>query len=302
MNEANPKLNSVTAGMAFSANVLVYVFVSFIISLIATGTGMGEDTDAYKYLSYLAAPMALMVGCALTIVFGNQKLRDVAPVKCDVKYYIIAALIIFGLLFAVSELNILTLQFLKLFGYTPREQSSYLPDLHGGLIVPALLVIAVLPAVMEEFLFRGIILSNTRASMGDVRAIFIVGFCFSLFHASPEQTVYQFICGCAFALLAVRSGSLLPCVLIHFINNALIIILYACGVTDVNGNLSIPMAADIALTVTAAVAFVAGMAWLILDKKPFAKGQKGGVKNFFITSSVGIAILAVMWILSFFIR
>ncbi len=302
MNEANSKLNPATAGLTFSVNAVVYIFMSLIVSLIARGAGMGADTDGYIYLSYLAAPVALAVGCSLMMVLCKQKIRDVAPVKCGLKYYAIAALLIFGLLFAVSELNILTLELLKFFGYTPREQSSYLPDLHGGLIVPALLVIAVLPAVMEEFLFRGVILSNTRAGAGDISAVFIVGLCFALFHASPEQTIYQFICGCVFAFIAVRSGSVLPGVLMHFVNNALIIILYACGATDVNGNLAIPVAADIAVTVVAALAFIGGMVWLILDKKPLSKGEKGGVKSFFITASVGIAILAVIWILSFFVR
>lgn len=302
MNQANPKLNSADAGIAFSANVVLYIFASLIVSLIVTGANIGEETDAYKYLSYLAAPVALAAGSAFIMLFRKQTIRDVAPIKCGVKYYVIAALLIFGLLFSVSGLNVLTLEFLKLFGYTPREESSYLPSLGGGLIVPALLVIAVLPAVMEEFLFRGIILSNTRASTGDIRAIFIVGFCFALFHASPEQTIYQFICGCVFAFLAVRSGSVLPCVLMHFANNALIIILYACGATDANGSLALSAAADIAVTVLAAVAFVGGIVWLALDKKPLSKGVKGGVKNFFITAWVGVAILAVVWILSFFIR
>lgn len=302
MNEANPKLNSATAGIAFSANVFIYFFINLVFSLIIAGTGLGKETDGYKYLGYLAAPVALAAGCALMMIFSKQKIRDVAPLKCGVKYYIIALLLIFGLLFAVSELNFFTLEFLKLFGYTPKLESSYLPSLEGWLILPAILVIAVLPAVMEEFLFRGIILSNTRAGAGDIRAIFIVGFCFALFHASPEQTIYQFICGCIFAFLAVRSGSILPSVLIHFLNNALIIILNACRLTDAGGNLCIPLAADITIIVLAALAFVGGLLWLIFDKKPFLKCSKGGVIKFFLTASVGIVILTIVWILSFFMR
>ncbi len=302
MNEANPKLNPASAGIAFSVNVFALVFVSLMMSIIITAAKLDADTDAYKYLNYICGPVSIGAGCAFFMLFRKQKIRDAVSVKCGIKYYIIALLLAFGLLFAVSEINTLTLKFLQLLGYTPRDSQSYLPSLSGWSVVPALIVIAVLPAIMEEFLFRGILLSDLRAGTGDIRAIFIVGFCFALFHGSPEQTVYQFICGCIFAFLAVRSGSLLPCVLMHFINNALIIILTACGCTDANGNLALAFGWNIALTVLAAIAFIGGVLWLILDKKPLAKGNKGGVKSFFITASVGIIILIIIWILSFFVR
>jgi hypothetical protein len=46
---------------------------------------------------------------------------------------------------------------------------------------------------------------------------------------------------------------------------------------------------------------VAGLMLLIFDKTPLVKGSKGGVKNFFIFASVGIVIMALIWILSLFI-
>lgn len=299
MNEVNPKLNSTTAGLAFSVNVVSYILVSFLIAIITTATALPTESDGYKYLAYLSAPIALAIGCFATLKYKNQRVEEVAPLKCHYKYYIIALLMIFGLLFSVSKINALTLEFLQLLGYTPREDSSYLPSLKGGLIIPALIVIAVLPAIFEEFLFRGVISRNVRESVGDVRAILLTGFCFSLFHGSPEQTVYQFISGCAFSFLAIRAGSILPSILIHFLNNAIIIVLNACGATGVDGNLVISQTGNVILTIVAALAFVGSMVWLILDKKPLKKCNKGGVASFFIYASVGIVILAIMWILSF---
>lgn len=299
MQEVNPKLNSKTAGLAYSVNIVVYILVNLIISIIIVAADIPEDLDADIYLSYLAAPIALSIGCFLTLKYTKQSIREVAPVKCNYKYYIIALLMIFGLLFALTHINDLTLKLLELMGYTPRDDSSYLPSLKGGLIVPALLVIAVLPAVLEEFLIRGIMLNNIRNSVGDIRTIFIVGFCFSLFHGSPEQTVYQFISGCAFAFLAIRSGSILPSMLMHLLNNGIIIILNACGATDSGGDLIISQTGNIILTVVAALAFVGSLVWLVLDKMPMQKGGNGGVKAFFIYAAVGIVILAIVWILSF---
>ena len=88
----------------------------------------------------------------------------------------------------------------------------------------------------------------------------------------------------------------------HFINNALIVIFAACGLLDVSGNLIVSSGGEIALIVTSAVSFIGGMVWLVLDKKSVIKCRKGAVKSFFIFASVGIAIMGVMWILSFFVR
>lgn len=130
--------------------------------------------------------------------------------------------------------------------------------------------------------------------------MFLVGFCFSLFHASPEQTVYQFITGCAFAFIALRSGSILPSVLMHFINNALIVIFAACGLFDEAGNLIISTGGNIALIVTAAVALTVALVWLILDKTPVKKCEKGGVKSFFFCAAPAIAVFGIVWIVSLF--
>lgn len=300
MKEVNSKLNSTTAGLAYSVNVVVYFIINLIVALIIVVGKIPTGSDGYIYITYIAAPIALAVGCGAILIFKKQKISEVAPVKCHYKYYIIALLMIFGLLFALSKLNGLTLKLLELLGYTPREDSSYLPSVKGGLIVPVLLIIAVLPAISEEFLFRGIISRNARESVGDIRAILITGFCFSLFHASPEQTVYQFISGCAFSFVAIRSGSILPSVMMHFLNNAIIIVLYACGATDAGGDLLISQTGNIILTVVAALAFVGSVVWLALDKKPIKKCGKGGVASFFIYASVGIVILGLVWILSFF--
>ncbi|MDE6613394.1 MAG: CPBP family intramembrane metalloprotease, partial [Clostridia bacterium] len=224
----------------------------------------------------------------------------VFPVKCSPKYYLIAVMLIFGLLFSLSWIDSAVVEFFKLFGYKPRESSSYFPNLSGGRIVPAFIVIAVLPALIEEALFRGVILNCCESSVGTVRTVFIAGFCFSLFHASPEQTVYQFIAGCVFAFIAVRSGSILPSVLMHFINNGLIVIFKACGLFDSAGNLMIPQAVNIVLIVLGALSLIGGLIWLILDGKPVKKCVKGGVKNFYIYASIGIAALGLTWLLLLF--
>lgn len=300
MEEINPRLNSATGGIAYSAAAFTYFIVLFVVSLILKLTALDSKSDAYLYISYLVSPAAISLSVIGVLKFRKISFKSIVPVKCNPKYFLIAALLIYGLVFALSWVNGVSVKFFELFGYKQREAGSYLPDLSGGKVVLALLVIAVLPALFEELLFRGIILNSCENGAGTVRTVFLVGFCFSLFHASPEQTVYQFITGCAFAFIALRSGSILPSVLMHFINNALIVIFAACGLFDEAGNLIISTGGNIALIVTAAVALTVALVWLILDKTPVKKCEKGGVKSFFFCAAPAIAVFGIVWIVSLF--
>ncbi len=300
MEEINPRLNSATGGIAYSAAAFTYFIVLFVVSLILKLTALDSKSDAYLYISYLVSPAAISLSVIGVLKFRKISFKSIVPVKCNPKYFLIAALLIYGLVFALSWVNGVSVKFFELFGYKQREAGSYLPDLSGGKVVLALLVIAVLPALFEELLFRGIILNSCENGAGTVRTVFLVGFCFSLFHASPEQTVYQFITGCAFAFIALRSGSILPSVLMHFINNALIVIFAACGLFDEAGNLIISTGGNIALIVTAAVALTVALVWLILDKTPVKKCEKGGVKSFFFCAAPAIAVFGIVWIVLLF--
>lgn len=300
MEEINPRLNSATGGIAYTAAAFTYFIALFVVSLILRLTALDAESDAYLYISYLVSPVTISLSVFGVLKFRKISFKSIVPVKCNPKYFLIAALLIYGLVFALSWVNGVSVKFFELFGYKQREAGSYLPDLSGGKVVLALLVIAVLPALFEELLFRGIILNSCENGAGTVRTVFIVGFCFSLFHASPEQTVYQFITGCAFAFIVLRSGSILPSVLMHFINNALIVIFAACGLLDEAGNLIISSGGNIALIVTSAIALIGALVWLILDKTPVKKCEKGGVKSFFICASPAIAAFAIVWLVSLF--
>lgn len=288
-------------GLAFSAAVVINLIVSLIASVIIA-VGEMSGTDAAKYISYCVSPLAIAVTVLLTVFAAKQPARRLMPVKCRPKYYLIGLMLIFGLLFSLSSLNEYLIRLFELMGYQRRQSS--IPDLSGWNLLPAILVIALLPAILEEILFRGIVLNNIEKQTGSVAAIFLTGFIFSLYHASVEQTVYQFICGCLFTLLAVRSKSVAPTVVIHFINNAVILILSACNLTDESGNLVLPTGWEIGLTVASALCLVGAVVWLVLDKKvkgELCERQKGGVKSFFAFASAGILITVLSWILGLFV-
>jgi len=181
------------------------------------------------------------------------------------------------MLFSLGWVNSVAVSFFEKYGYEPLPSDTYLPNLEGLNIIPALIFMAVFPAVMEETFFRGILLNGIEEKVGSVGSVFLVGFCFSLFHGSPEQTLYQFICGCGFALLTVRAKSTLPAILAHFLNNALVVLIQKFFP---DGMLPITEEQSLLLVVFSMASLAGAIVWLVLDKTELKKEQKGGVGAF----------------------
>lgn len=299
LHTVNPNLNSKTGGFAYSAAAIGFLAVTLIASLLITVLKVPSGSEVDAYVSFLCAPIGISAAIAVTLKVRKVRFKEICPVKCHPKYYALAALLIFGMMFCLTKINVVIDMFFNAIGYRVSLTQDALPEVAGWKILPAMIVIALLPAIVEELLFRGVILNNCENSMGSVRTIFITAFAFSLFHGSVEQTIYQFIAGMIFAAMAIRSRSILPGMIMHFLNNGLIVIFMACNLLNEQGNLAISQTADIVLTVLGALALIGGVVWLILDKTAVKKCQKGGVKDFFLYGLLAIAAFVLIWILSF---
>lgn len=296
MNFKKPcRLCAISGGMAFSLCVFIYLILSLVVSPIIAA---GDGEEWTKYLGYLVSPIAICITLAVMYSYCGVPAKSLFPVRTKPKYILIGVALVFGLLFSLGGLNELFISALEKLGYV--RNPSTLPDVTGWKVVPVLIVVAVLPAVGEELLFRAMILNNAEEEAGSIRAALLVGLCFSLYHGSVEQTIYQFICGCLFAFLAILSRSVTPVVIIHFLNNALIIVLTAVGVTDETGALVASQGALIAIYVLSAIALVAAIVLLIFDKPPLKRGKEGATSRFFLGAAAGLVIMAVLWIAGLF--
>jgi sodium transport system permease protein len=85
------------------------------------------------------------------------------------------------------------------------------------------LVLALLPALCEEVAFRGFILTGLLRGFRPWTAVFLSAFLFSLYQMNVFQFVPYFVLGVVLAVLAWRTGSVLPAMLFHLAYNALVI-------------------------------------------------------------------------------
>jgi membrane protease YdiL (CAAX protease family) len=107
-----------------------------------------------------------------------------------------------------------------------------------GSVVLGLVVIALLPAVGEEIVFRGMIQRDLfRATHNIHVAIWTSAIIFSAFHLQFYGFVPRLLLGALFGYFYYWSDSLLLPILAHFVNNGLIVVslyLYQSGVIDID--------------------------------------------------------------------
>lgn len=110
-------------------------------------------------------------------------------------------------------------------------------DSIGGLLV-GLIVIAVLPAIGEELLFRGLVQPKLQKLTGNPHAaIWIAALLFSAIHFQFYGFFPRLLLGALFGYLFYWSGNLWYAIFAHFINNGFTLImlyLYQQDVTDID--------------------------------------------------------------------
>ncbi len=289
------------AGLSFSLSALLPALLLIVFLALFGLFGLLQEgytqKDWYIYLSYLMPQLSALLITYFYFRYSKISVKTaVYNQKCHWKYLLIAVVLQFGLL-SLSELNGLFIGLLEKGGYDPSP--VVLPSMDGFGFVGVFIVVAVFAPILEEILFRGVILDGLQAGFSAIFAALICGAVFSLYHQNPVQTVYQFCCGVAYALLAVRAKSVLPTMLAHFLNNAYILILYKCGVT------SFPTGVFIPLMITSGLCLIATLVYLfVFDKKRHVTGDtatdKEERKRFFLFASVGLVVCTITWIAGLF--
>lgn len=97
--------------------------------------------------------------------------------------------------------------------------SEMLPS-GGPELLMQFLALCVMPAIAEELLFRGAFQGLMRPC-GSAAAIFAPALLFGVLHLDLAQGLTAFACGVFLGWLAERSGSILPGMLLHLVNNTL---------------------------------------------------------------------------------
>ena len=107
------------------------------------------------------------------------------------------------------------------------ETPQWYTDLFKSMIQTGLLstavTVCVLAPVMEEFLFRRIVLCSLARKMSGWKALLLSSLMFAAAHFNLWQALPAFILGCLLGWICLRTGNWWASVLLHALNNSLTI-------------------------------------------------------------------------------
>ncbi|MBC6607742.1 CPBP family intramembrane metalloprotease [Hymenobacter sp. BT188] len=114
----------------------------------------------------------------------------------------------------------MALRTLVIFLHLPNWMSDSMRKLSGfpGL---SFFVICVSAPILEELLFRGLLLPGLLKNYSPRKAILQSSLLFGIIHLNPAQVVSAFLLGLFLGWLYYRTQSLAACIVVHFLNNAM---------------------------------------------------------------------------------
>lgn len=115
------------------------------------------------------------------------------------------------------------------------ELPNFMEDAFMGMSrnVFGILAIAVMAPLVEELLFRGAIEGHFLQTGKTPRmAIFLSALIFGIIHINPAQVPFAFCIGAVFGWLYYRTGSVIPGMIGHFLNNSLATVLMATSTKE----------------------------------------------------------------------
>lgn len=134
----------------------------------------------------------------------------------------------------------------------------------GYKLVLMLISTAIIPAFVEELLFRGLILSQIKP-YSTLGAILISAILFGLMHQTTYQFFYTTVLGVILAVVCIKTGSIWACVLVHFSNNFISMIQsYVLEIFDERKGQAIYM---IIMLIVVGGALVLGSLFYLLNRK-----------------------------------
>jgi sodium transport system permease protein len=140
------------------------------------------------------------------------------------------------------------------------------PETHARGLAANLFLFAVTPAVCEELFFRGLLLRGLLTRVTPAAAIAVSAVMFALFHVDVYRLLPTALLGALLGLVAYRGGTFVASVIVHFLNNGILVVLGAAGLDrriDALGT-----AANIGLLAGALLLVTAGVVVLLRTSLP----------------------------------
>jgi len=206
----------------FTALILIYIIMTFSIRLIP------KRFLTYNLLLVLPEIVILLAALGVAKLLKVDTLKEPKFTAVSIATCVKSVILAFLCLPLIGVISAITS---NISGNTASNAISRVMDNPLWL---NLLLLAVLPALVEEYVFRGLIFLGYK-KRNPLKAVLLSAVLFGFMHLNINQFSYAFVLGIVLALLVYATGSIIPGILVHFtINGYSVVVSYilANKVTD----------------------------------------------------------------------
>lgn len=195
----------------FLVVVVIYIGISFGFSLLRSQIPFLSELPIY--FSLLLSQSLIFVPCFVYFKWRHIKIQELIPYRkinfVTIILVIICTYLMYPLIVVLNAVSML---------FSNSGTASVSELMQGQNLILNTLFMAVLPACVEEFMFRGVLFQTYKKSKM-LPAILLSGFLFGCMHMNLNQFIYAFALGVYLAFLVQATGSIFSSMLAHFTLN-----------------------------------------------------------------------------------
>lgn len=191
------------------------IFIFTILVLIFVATPLQAS---FKMTGLLFTELIILAIALLSVILLRLPFKEVFPIrKITARHFFGSFLFYIGIYLSVIIASMIMLIFFPALS----EVGEYIGDFIKSVpFFNAVLLSAAAPAVCEEALFRGAILSTYKNNIKRRWVVILIsGLLFGIFHLDPSRILATGILGGAFTYVFLKTGNILLPIILHFFNN-----------------------------------------------------------------------------------
>lgn len=220
-------LGIVTQVLAIIIMIIIKVNGNSIGADIKVSTGNGAELGLSKDLyDFLVGYIPCILGDIIAIILGLRitKVRIKSDIFCknqsNGKFIALGAMACIGAGLVSNIIYTIYSSILEFAGITIPSPDFNFPTGNPIMLTLILGYVCVLGPILEEIIFRGLILKSMQR-YGNLTAIIVTSILFSMFHLNLVQFVPPVLIGLILGFITIRSKSIVPSIIAHIFNNTL---------------------------------------------------------------------------------
>lgn len=214
-----------------NVNRLFLTFVLIYVLLYVVQTFMKIEIPLTVNASLLLSQAMVLVPTGVWLIAGKTKIAELVPFKkISISTVFMVILFTYLMMPLITVINAISML------YSTNLVSETTALMTGNPFWLNVLLMAVIPAISEEFVFRGIFYQTYRRK-NVIQGAIGCGIVFGLMHMNFNQFSYALVLGLIFAFLIEATGSIFAPMIAHFIinNNSVVLMELLARMQKVDG-------------------------------------------------------------------